>query len=815
MGQVAPVNIQLVFKPLAGGGTTTYTQDAFTKNPRIKRCSVHLTQSVGDQTANLVLDNVGGPFDAWTSAAIVGVYVQRPRDTSYQLLVEGFVQEPLHEPGARPQRSFSLVGLNSVLDLISLSADVSFAAGSTYTTAFDTLCSTYLSGYTRTITSDASTMATATTFLKGTKLREALDFLRRALLAATGSKWEYTVTSTGSGATKTITLFKRGTSSQATYSWSDALEGTKLSLGSAWDVVNRAIVNGATVPSKTTDESGLTHVGYSRIDSNLKYVAQPFVAVDTPLYSHAVWMDRSSGKDPPTLSGVVVRNSDNIDRLGRGIGSRATLLRSDAGWSTPGNMIDGNTSTNSSGAYTSVTDKELVVYDLGVGVSESLAVVTHVETAVNALITFKIWGSTDDSSYTSLCSWTSSTTITATVPAGAPVGPYRYYKLTVTTTGPLSPGIKELHLHAYDNSTASTNPRNLLMDWDGGGVTTVTTAFGTTTEIARFDLRSAQPVVKLVVKHTEGSANGSVTVRWQRSSDASTWFDVSISASTTSNVVDNFYLDEADFRYLRLVAQDDRTSGAGILVSVDYVQAYYQTASWGSPLAGDAMRGSSWSWSVSNLVSHPALVEATTFPAPRLALQLNRLYWCVYNASGAIATSYWDMDYGTDSGGPTAAVASADGGVTWAAIAANAQLRHVTAFNNHQLTSQQDDASSQATYANFVPNGILVASLTDLALVTQDMVDAEAKQLIKARPSTQKKGVLVVPLNPALTVGNPVTLDASFGFPYGSTTGDLDVVEVVHDLVGGAGQRTALFLNDHPGGDAVARLAALSTKRTV
>lgn len=1051
---LAAVNVKITRTPLAGGGSTTYEERREAPLRRIRRCAAHLTQSIGDQNGLIEVDNVGGYFATWASGDVVRIEVQRPQDAAYSLLLEGFVGEPVERPGARPILSLPVVGLNSVLDLITLDVEVAYEA-TAYTTMFDDLCTTYLSGYTRTITADAA--AGSMTFPEGMKLREALDIIRRALVAATSpAKWEYVVTK--NAGTKDVKLFKRSAASQAVLSYGQALAGTQRSRGSAYHVINKAKVLGATVPSYVTDMTGLVTAGQVILDATTDYAAQPFTASDTPMYSHTVEGDRSSGRDPPNLAGVVKRNSDNQDRIGHsllkygagghwagppsvltdagpnartltktgtmvdretlntghkygwgydangnvanyltrtdaalgslldvalvvafeidaigtkraivaygangetevtnrnyslavnttgtivyeheyGAGTDFTLtsastiaagfhtitLRRDSATRTVVVKVDGvefinNTYTapqtptgGSSGAFylglqpgtaaalidpldgglfearvwttlptqaildavasptdaiyrftpegtevacwlmgtaavyyaTKVTrtktgltnperiwdhsvanfasvqcttgdvNVEVIAWDLGAGNSRyASAVYASIVTGLSNA-SFKVWGSNDDAAWTDLGTFAASG---FTILASAPLGPYRYYKVTHTCVGSTSGNnISEILLLEWDNLTAtSTNPNNVDSDLDGTATSVSTTGGGTTTEIAKWDFLTAKPWAKLQMNHQETAAEPLITVRLQRSSDGAAWTDIAILATTASLVTDNIYLEEPDFRYLRVVTQDDRAgASAARTTNVYYVWAYEQTAAFTQPLAGDTLRGSGWTWSVSSMVAHPAAFEEATWPAPRLALTIGRSYWFEYQPqSGASNVSYWELDYVKDPastlGGGGVALVSSNSGTSWSPFLAYGQLKHETAFNNHQLVGEAEDAASQATYANFVPGGILYGGLSDQALITQDMVDKEAAALVAGRKDIKQRLQYVVALNPALATGAPVTLSADNLQPLG-TSGDLDVVEAQHEAIPGG--RTTLILNDHAPGVELAQQAALT-----
>jgi hypothetical protein len=951
---------------------------------RILDCRATLTQSIGDQAAELALDNTGGLFNAIESGGIVRLEVQRLQDAALTFLVEGYVGEPrVKISQTRPVLRVPVIGLNSILDLLELSQDHDFQAMA-YTSMFDTLCTAYLTGYTRTITADAA--AGTMKFPKGMKLREALDMIRRALNAATTpSKWE--MLALKDGATREIRLFKRGAVNQATLSFHEAREGTDLSKGSAYHVVNRSTVRGAIVPSQTIDKTGLAAAGQVLLNAIADWASQPFVALDTPLYSHTVAGDRSSGRDPPSLSGLVARNSDNLSLVTEAIGLRygAAETRRWAGlkgnlqelWNY-NNSTDGIGQSNTPNAIPADSVfREYIAWDNGVAVA--CRYIFCAWSGSNSSADWKVQGSNDDAAWTDLMVAPGSVGTNQT-PAVTDTTAYRYHRLLYKTSS-LAVGVtlRELRLYEWTNlATDPATPQALLQRTSPGGISQ---AFGTTKEFYRVDLGAAKAVIKAVWSHSSSSSSIQVENVIQKSSNGVDWIDIGVVTSTSSTVIDNFYFDgEGDFRYLRFIVRDSRTSGANITQTTNYIEVFQHIQAWSvgpaarrtSALAGDSMRGSAWSWTVNNMVAHPALMEETSWAVPRLALTVGRYYWFLYAPqTGASSTSYWLLDYGveatndvllnagfddypatpglptswsnggtlastaytrlaapysglyavrvtgnavgtvllqqdlaglvvgtpytarvrvassattspgrlrilnvtdalvvasavgggtsafeelavtwtpvagksyrlilspydfvtgdilanavtldfdeadvhpTAAGLPGAAHVSSNTGSTWAAVAEGAQLRHTTAFNNHELEAVSNDAASQAVYANFVPGGILAGGLKDEVLQTQDMVDKLAAAEVAARSSLKPRPLVRIPLR-FITPGNQVTLSPDWLLPTG-LSGVYDVLEVHHDVMGGM---TDLILNDHPPLDsrAVEAGLAFATGRTM
>lgn len=819
---------------------------------RILECSAHLTQSIGDQEGCLRLDNTGGKFAAWASGEPVLIEARRPQDTDFAPLLEGFIgASPQEGPLLRPERSVATLGANSILDKVKLTSDEEYD-GEILTTIWADLCTKYLPGYTQEITTDAATGTL--TFLQGTNLREAFDAVRRALIAATSpAKWEYQAEKNGSS--RKIKLFKRGSSVQRTFTAGDCrFPGTHYDPGSAFHIVNRVVVRGAIKPStvlaNVVHATGLLagNTGTYTMDSTAKWAALGFEALDSPLSSFTISADRSGAKDPPSLAGYIARNSTNFSALTDAIGRRffATQTRIRSGLTgTIANLWDYNSGTgvgNTSGVPTDGAFYELIAWDNGVAVRGRYIYVLTSSTSANGQ--YKLQGSNDDSAWTDIMAVTTSTggVFIPTTDTTA----FRYHRLVYKQSSALSITFQEVRIYEWKNdATDPVSPQLILQRSTPGAISQ---AFGTTKEHARFDFDSAQAVIKFVWSHVSGSANSQVDFVVQRSADGSNWVDVAILASTSSTVVDNVYLEqEPDFRYVRFITRDTRGSGANISHTTNYVEAYLHAPSFlmgvdgvgnpiplTTPLAGDQMRGSSWTWTVADLLKHPDWMRKQTWTQPNLALIEGRKYWVVLvPQSGAGANAYWKLPTTTNrtstgtatnpgvlSNGRGPSIESLDTGSTWVEPTdiyfGDGFFDYILEFNEHELTSQADDAASQALYANFVPNGILVGGYKDEALVTQDMVDREAQALIAARASITglRRIQLAVDLDPSLLPGNPVTLDDTFDELLG-ISGTFDVLEVKHEVRPGA--LTFLVLNSHPvqSSAAIDSALSISSRRTL
>jgi hypothetical protein len=832
---LGPCDVRLTRTPLAGGASTTIEERIHGKDRRILGITrLRRTMTQGHGSALLLLDNLGNPLGSWGHGDSIKIEL-RPFDVkAYVAFLDGWLGRPKYDPyGVKdghwyhPTAELDVRDWTAILDLRTVPADKEYLDTAWTTIVDDIITQALGAGFARSITTD-TTKAVRYSVSKGMTLRAAIDPPRSALNAG-ADKWDYDLRMV-SGA-KTFRWFKRTTTIQRTYDVGEILPGSHRDAGDLAEVMNEVRLRGDTVPEQVVDKTALTRVGAYRLNGTALRLAQPFIAKATPLYSYLAKADRTVAKDPPTVKAYVARNSDNHDVLSEGLQKVATVLRNAALASgTIAEMFDQNTATGPTWSLVSTdVDKELVVWDLGSGKSRKAHHVASRFAATNANVTFKVWGSNDDSNWTELWSRTSQASDAVEPVTGAPAGPYRYYKLTATSTVNGSFGPRELHIIEFGNLSADYDTANeeRNVHYQPALTATMVTNGADEKELLRVDLGAAKANAKAEIKHSESSANASLNIRAQQKVSG-TWTDVGVFPSSTATVVDTVFIEDDDRQEFRFLLDDDRTDGsANITTTVTHVSLiWHMSDAWGTPLKDDKLKGSEASWTVNNLQKRPALLEAITYPAPRLTLTKDRYYWMIHEPQTGAATDSWmEFDYGSEANYLKAAQASSDSGASWANVATNAVLLHQLEFNNAQLEGAGDNAASKTKYANFVPSGVLSASVVDLALQTQDAVDKEAAALAKLRGDVVQRIRLEVPLGALfdangdlVDVGKQVRLtkEAAQRFGLDAQT-DLDVVEVEVDFTDPKEVRGVLILNDHfPDDDTtLAFLASLASQRRI
>jgi len=816
MPVLRPARVRLTMTPLGGGSSDIVEAVVRPTRSRVKSCRVSLSQSRTSERCDLVLDNTGNRFSTWTGGATVKVELQSEHEADYTTGLEGFIGRPVSEFGWRPRVEVTVYGPAAIMEVAKVASEVQYDAGMKWTDMADDLATDHLAGYTRTITTDALVSTTAVKFAKGEKLAHAFDRIRRALNAGTSSRWEWGVT--WDGATKTIKLYKRDSTVIRAIRGREILPGARRDPGDVLEVVNRATVFGATAPSTVFDRTGYTKAGVQRLDATSDWAAQPFVADDSPLSAHALWLDRSLAKDPPGLQHYVARNSDNVDVIARGVlrGSVApTLLRSQ--YLTVANLIDDNAATTTQSTQPNdSTYYEVAAYDLGASPPALTGWMVDFTTAVVNWGDIRVSYSTDDSSYTVADTLNLGTGTAARNIRSFASQTKRYWKFEIRrVSGSGSPTFAEWDLHKWLNlATDPAFPYSLMGEersMNPTGTTNVATTGNIVKELARFNLAAAQAVAKFAAKHSHSSANSLVNLEVQTSPNGTDWTTLAILPSTTSTVTDTTFTEDPDVQYVRLIVRDERSGGSASITST--CQAFnlvLHTTTFNAPLIGDALKGSTATWMVENLVKRPALVEATEWPQPRVALTQGRKYWHIYvPQSGAAVDKWWEVEYATDASTPKAAQKSTDSGATWSQIAANAILRYKDEWNVHVLEATAEDSGSQTTYANLVPGGILDGSTQDESLTTQDAVDKEAAAMVAIHKAPVERVTLSIPLDLSMVKGKRVSFDDE-AQDMGAPSTAMDVVDVAHDL---DARVTGLQLGEHAedGSDAIAALAGVST----
>lgn len=822
MGVRRPVDVRVTRTPLGGSPDAAIVEEVGLGVGTVRRVGVRLSQTVGSQEGDIVVANPGGARNAWASGDGLKVEARRFGDATWTTLLDGYLGAPAYEPGVvHPSLSAPLRGWTTLLDMVHTSTDLEYL-DTAYTTIADDLVTQVLgAGFSRSITTDAAT-ATRLVIPAGVTLRQALDMVRAGLNTGT-TRWEHLVEIV-SGA-KQYRLYKRSTTPQATFEAVDLLPGSTRVKPDVAEVINDVRILGDVVPHAVTDKTGTTKVGTTRLDATGDQVAQPFTATTTPLYGVSFQADRSRTTDPPTLRGWVQRNSDNKDRLGASLVQGTSLRLRSGSLSSPDNAHDANNATSAQTTYTDDdTYRELLAFDLGASPETVRAVLFRSNAVAGHTLQWRSHTSDNFAAATVRDTYTAGSggvqfTYLSDVTA-------RYWFLAGKKTAGIGAlNIEEVKLLRYQNAaTDPTGPKN-VHDEDTATSATVATTGAQTKEVARFDFASAQPYAKVAVRHSESSAPSDLTLLVQSSDNGSTWTTLALMTATTSPVLDTSVLEPLSKRYFRVVVQDDRSGGsASITTTVTQVELYWHKttiAEGDRPLLADQVKGSLVTWAAENLVPTPGIIEERTYPTPRLALVTGAGYWLVFKGDTGVSTSsWWELDHGTESG-VIDALTSTDSGTTWASIATDAVLLHMLRFNNAELVGTAADATSKTTYASFVPGGVLAASVKSPVLQTQDAVDKEAASLLARRKNGAERYVLVVPFDPTLVPGQPVTLTLEAAQVLGlAAETDVDVVEVRHDVEPGVqvdGAVSRLVCGEHfPSMESMtAELAALASQRRI
>lgn len=779
------------------GAVLDVIEDSMPSSKRLLQAfQAQQTQSIGNQGGSVQVDNALGRTAAWTPGCSIKLEARLPGSQGdYSPILDGYLDTPEDSPGTEdPFATFQIAGWMDHLDLATIEAEQTYDAAVAWTTAAGDLIdkSTLGSGYARSITADAALIGSSgLTVPAETSLRQALEIVRAGLNQGT-DKWELTVEKVAGA--KTIRLFKRASTVQRTIYRRDLYPESKRRRGSLREVANKVRVVGDTVSKAIQDKTTLTHTAYARLDASTKRLSHPFTAPDSPLYGVSLYAARSKIADPPTLTGIVARNSDNVGRTSESCTRRMSALRNVNGCTTP-DLVDDKDTTNNGGTYNGAGDgvyREYVVWDAGVGKSVYAAHLFGSTSAANAGWSWKLQGSSDDSIWTDLTGVVASATAYAEKTITGSAGPWRYLRIVAqrNSTG-ISIGMSEVCILEYQNTAAdSSAPGLALEEHVASTLGRVATTGASLKEAIELDLRSLQSVAKIAVKHQESTSSSLLTFPIQVSADGSTWIDVGNLPSTSALVIDTILIEEIDVRYIRVLVDDDRAA-ASVNINCDthHFATYYQVplaegtfrhgGRKSSALLGDSMKGSTIAWDVSALVTTPGTLEQRTYPTPRLAVVAGRDYWVSFSVNSGSTTSYWDLSYGTSTGAVDA-LQSTDSGTTWTPVATDAVLRMRLEFNHSELVGTAEDAASQATYANFITNGILKAAYTDLALKSQAAVDAKAAMIVNRNKGLNAVYFLVIQGDPTLVVGQRVTLadDGAEALGAGAAAIDLDVVEV-------------------------------------
>lgn len=781
---------------------------------RIMALDVRNPQTVGNQEARVRLANEAGRYNEWRQGDFIHVKA-RPFGAEYAQVFDGFIDDVAFSPGLEhPSIEVALSGWNVLLDLVSIPTETTYE-GTAWTTMADNLVTLAMGAdWPRTITSDAGTTV-KTVIPAGMSLRQALKVCRDGLNQG-ANKWEVDV-NVGADGQRTVRLYKRSATVQRTVRLRDLyVEGTGRRMGGIQEVMNRGKLVGGEYSRTVIDKTGLTRTGMVLLDQTSDRAAYPFVAPDTPLRSVAFYAKRSKFADPPTLLGSVARNSDGKDVVGDGALWFVTPTSSSQ-VSNPNNATDDDYATFAT--LTNPNDDawyDTVVYDLGATPPAVNLVKVGVggSNVAGATVHGEVMWSDDGAAYTSEYAYdypqkTTTTDYDIVFHAPAATRTHRYWKIRSKRD---SAGTRQGRIHEFDllvaknTSTDAAEPYGVQRDEDltTHGVTnsTVVTTGAVQEVLAAFNFGAPVAAAKFVLKHTESSASSLVNLIVQRSANGSTWTDIAYLPSTTATVEDTAFLEEGSFQHLRVIVDDARTGGSAAFTTTGiHLHLVLQTPfnaddSYNAPLLGDAMVGSEVTWDITSLVTSPGVLEDRAYPTPRLALTVGGAYYFVLAVGGGSTLSYWEIDYGTETGVEDSIV-STDTGATWADIATDAALKVRLGFGTPNLEATVNDTASQATYADLVPGGILQGTFIDLSLTTQDMVDTAAATLVKRRASPVQRIQLAIPGETVTLPGSRITLalDAAEALGLSAAT-DLDVVETALEF---RGEALVLILtcNDH------------------
>jgi len=797
--------------------------------------SVDMPQSVGQQSANVSLRNRGGKFNDWASGQVVRFEAKKATDSAYGLLLEGIVDQPVFPGGLQPTMSCKTTGLLGLLDVAQLSADVKFQ-DTAYTTIFTTLAKRFFPGYTLSVTTDASFPGNVT-FQSGMKVRDALDWCRRGLTYATGNRWEMDVTRDGSTGAKTLSLYVRATTVTRTLGVKDCIGVPVRYAGAMSDIVNRVQVYGATGPASMLDYTKPRVTASTSYVPNNETVASAFVAQAGGLTGWAPYLDRFTYANPqPTITGYLARNSDNQNVISRGIQSRATILRNPI-------ALGANFTTAADNVF-----HEVIVYDFGTtrygvnGPCIQTILFAIASTLTGGTDVWEFSYSNDDITYTVATTFTNpagATTQFGTL-ASNPDAQGRYWRLRYKNTAAETANVSYLELQRFKNLQTSgvTNPQAFLDNGVGTNTTMLTAPGSGQTTIALLQnlpgtdafLPRVLRLAKLQIQHSE--ANGTVDTFYRFISYSTGIVIATLPASTTLVTDTIFFTPTMNLQYLQLCPVDNRASGSNVTWTIQDLLAFeetpYDASQVNQPLLGDQFGGTT-TWGSSNLTPPAALnpfaqnasdgYEALgTIGGGTTLTVAGSTYWYCLDVPQVVGRNNQAYTLLTTTKDATLqSLKRTIGGASWASI--GGPTRRVMAqlqFGSGRLQTTLDDVGSQAAFANILPHGRLVGSISDAVLQTADMVNSVGNALLSLRKVARDRIEVSIPGDSTKDVGNRVTLDQELAFTLG-LTGPVtyDCVREEHTFQAG-GWIKKLTLNDQPPAQYGLRLVAgIATGRTV
>lgn len=656
-----PAEVRLTRTPLGGGGATVFTEEVADPDRRIRSCRVMMPQSVGDEQADVELADDALQASTWSTGDSIKIEGRGLGVAAWTTLADGFLGPSHTGPGKEGRRvtTLRILGWSAIADLISLEDDLTFPDQAWTTISAGIVDAVLGVGYARTITADAATPGGPVSFPAGMKLREALDLPRRALNAQGSDKWEHRFAMVAG--TRTYLLYKRSAAILRTYGRRHLLPGSGVQRAGVDEVVNKAVVTGATVPSYEDDLLAATDAGNIRLSATTQRLAQPIDAPDTPIAAVTLTGNRSGAQDPPQLNLGWARNSQSLDLLGKGVGDNRIYAGAGSlfGVNRGGVVADSSWTTDTESVTVPATTKIVVArYDLGASPPTiKTAIVGGAIGSCRWILSY----SDDDAAWTAAFTSATSPALPNVENLASPVAK-RYWKLEVENTGGVGVAnvrIQSWYLSPHKNEGADATNGKWIQSGqpDSAAATNATTSStgAASKELVKIDMQyggANPPIARIELRHSESTASVSLNLLVQVSSAAAPgagdWLDIGNLPSTTSTVEDTIPVDRDAFRWLRVMVVDDRVGGSAAITTTCYaVRAYeHQFDRFRRPLTSDSMKGATASWDVSSLVRHPGTLEERTYPAPRTAVLVGGRYWMLlWLQAAATAYSWWDLDY--------------------------------------------------------------------------------------------------------------------------------------------------------------------------
>ena len=124
--------VRVTRTPLGGSADPAVTEEYHAPRELVLGVDVALPETVGAQTGNLRLHNPGNQFSGWVPGD--GVLVEVKQDGAWTTVLDGYVARPVIVPRLdAPVLEVEVRGWTTLLDLVNLDAEQSFASGTAYT----------------------------------------------------------------------------------------------------------------------------------------------------------------------------------------------------------------------------------------------------------------------------------------------------------------------------------------------------------------------------------------------------------------------------------------------------------------------------------------------------------------------------------------------------------------------------------------------------------------------------------------------------------------------------------------------------------